>query len=66
MNTQDENMEVAHTSDYDPFPIPQTIPSGWDLSELLSAPKPFDLAPPAGTSQGRPASVTEADDTAES
>jgi hypothetical protein len=23
----------------EPFPEPQTIPSGWDLSELLSAPE---------------------------
>jgi hypothetical protein len=23
---------------HEPFPEPQTIPSGWDLSEVLSAP----------------------------
>ena len=52
MNTQDENQEIAHSSAYNPFPEPQTIPSGWDLSEFLSAPEP--------------APVTEADDSAES
>jgi len=33
---QNENMDTqAHCSD--PFPQPQTIPAGWDLSTLLSA-----------------------------
>ena len=40
MTTQDEDQDTAHTSAYDPFPQPQTIPSGWDLSGLLSAPTP--------------------------
>ncbi len=27
----------------DPFPEPQTIPSGWDMSTFLSAPNPIGL-----------------------
>lgn len=37
MNPQDENQDTIQTSAYNPFPEPQTIPSGWDLSELTSA-----------------------------
>jgi hypothetical protein len=40
MTTQDENQDTVQTSAYDPFPQPQTIPSGWDLSGLLSDPRP--------------------------
>jgi len=36
MNTQDEKQDTVQTSAYNPFPEPQTIPSGWDLSELTS------------------------------
>jgi hypothetical protein len=52
MNTQDEDRDIVQSHYFDPFPEPQTIPSGWDISELLSAPEP--------------APVTEADDSAES
>ena len=52
MNTQDENRDAAYNSAYNPFPEPQTIPSGWDTSMFASAP------------QNDPAS--EADDSAES
>jgi len=38
MNTQDENQDIVQTSAYNPFPEPQTIPAGWDLSTLLAAP----------------------------
>ena len=34
MNAQDENQDTAQSAAYNPFPEPQTIPSGWDLSEL--------------------------------
>ena len=40
MNTQDEKQDTARTAAYNPFPEPQTIPTGWDTSELLSAPQP--------------------------
>ena len=38
MTTQDENRETIQTSAYNPFPEPQTIPSGWDTSGFFSAP----------------------------
>ncbi len=60
MTTQDENQDTVQTSAYNPFPEPQTIPSGWDTSGFFSAPEPFDLA------QGKPAPITDADDSAES
>lgn len=31
---------TTQTEERDPFPEPQTMPSGWDLSALLSAPTP--------------------------
>ena len=43
MNPQDENQDTVQTSAYNPFPEPQTIPAGWDLSELT---------PPAQTDSG--------------
>jgi len=52
MNTQDENRDIVQTSAYNPFPEPQTIPSGWDTSGFFSAPEP--------------ASAQTADDSAES
>jgi hypothetical protein len=40
MNTQDEDQDAVHTSAYNPFPEPQTIPSGWDTSAFFAAPEP--------------------------
>jgi hypothetical protein len=40
MNTENENQEFTDNSAYDPFPQPQTIPSGWDMSEILFPPTP--------------------------
>jgi len=37
MNTQDENQDTVQTSAYNPFPEPQTIPSGWDTSGFFSS-----------------------------
>ena len=39
MNPQDENQDTVQTSAYNPFPEPQTIPSGWDTSTFFSAPQ---------------------------
>ena len=39
MNTQDEKQDTVQTSAYNPFPEPQTIPSGWDTSAFLSVPQ---------------------------
>ena len=52
MNTPNEIQDLSHADCFDPFPEPQTVPSGWDLSELLSSPQP--------------APVEQADDSAES
>ena len=52
MNTQDENQDTVQNSAYNPFPQPQTIPSGWDTSVFSSALQPD--------------SVEEAEDSAES
>ncbi len=40
MATQDEHQETVDNSAYNPFPEPQTIPSGWDTSGFFSAPQP--------------------------
>lgn len=40
MNTQNEDKEVVRSEYFDPFPEPQTIPSGWDMSTILSASTP--------------------------
>jgi hypothetical protein len=37
MNTQDENQDTVQNSAYNPFPQPQTIPTGWDTSVFASA-----------------------------
>jgi hypothetical protein len=39
MNPQDENQDTVQTAAYNPFPEPQTIPSGWDTS-VFSAGQP--------------------------
>jgi hypothetical protein len=39
MNTPNEAQNGIDNSAYNPFPEPQTIPSGWDLSGFDSAPK---------------------------
>jgi len=39
MNTNNEDQDVIDNSAYNPFPEPQTIPSGWDLSGIISTPQ---------------------------
>jgi hypothetical protein len=39
MNTSSEDQEVTCNSAYNPFPEPQTIPSGWDTSTFFSTPE---------------------------
>jgi hypothetical protein len=36
-NSPHDDMDTVMPEWHDPFPEPQTIPSGWDLSEFLSA-----------------------------
>ena len=52
MNTQEENRDNVQSQYFDPFPEPQTIPSGWDTSGFLTTPEPAPL--------------TESDDSVES
>jgi hypothetical protein len=52
MNPQNENQDNVRSSAYNPFPEPQTIPSGWDTSVFSSA--------------SESVSATEEDDSAES
>jgi hypothetical protein len=39
MNTSNEDQDAVYNSAFNPFPEPQTIPAGWDLSELISRPQ---------------------------
>jgi hypothetical protein len=39
MNEPNEDRDLPSNSAYNPFPEPQTIPSGWDLSGLVSTPQ---------------------------
>lgn len=39
MNTPNEEQDTMENSAYNPFPEPQTIPSGWDTSALASQPQ---------------------------
>ena len=39
MNTHYENQDTSQNSAYNPFPEPQTIPSGWDFAALTSKPE---------------------------
>jgi hypothetical protein len=43
MNPQDENRDIVQPDCFNPFPEPQTIPSGWDLSGLYSTPEPAPI-----------------------
>jgi hypothetical protein len=36
MNTPNEETTAVENSAYNPFPEPQTIPAGWDLSGMFS------------------------------
>ena len=36
MNTPNEERDMLENSAYNPFPEPQTIPAGWDLSGLTT------------------------------
>ena len=42
MNASYEDKEVLCNSAYNPFPEPQTIPSGWDVAGMVSAPQTED------------------------
>lgn len=54
MNSADETQDTDQAAAHDPFPEPQTIPSGWDTSEFLPATQPIP------TPQGDESSQREA------
>jgi hypothetical protein len=56
MNIQDTDQASA----FNPFPEPQTIPSGWDTSVFDFTPQPFD------ETQSKPVPVEQADNSTES
>jgi uncharacterized protein YbdZ (MbtH family) len=37
MNTPNQEQDTVENSAYNPFPEPQTIPAGWDLSALSTS-----------------------------
>ena len=43
MSTQNEDQDFVQSDWFDPFPEPHTIPSGWDISGLLSDPQPASV-----------------------
>ena len=43
MTTQFEDETDSQPEGYDPFPQPQTIPAGWDVSVLFSEPDAADI-----------------------
>jgi len=50
MNAQNENQEV--NSAYNPFPQPQTIPTGWDTSVFYAAAQQDDVDDEPTDAQG--------------
>jgi hypothetical protein len=44
MSTPTENPSVSDSPIFDPFPEPNTMPSGWDLSGLVPDPMPAPAA----------------------
>ncbi len=45
MSTPTEDTNVVQNPIFDPFPEPQTMPSGWDLSGLTPEPEPAPAPP---------------------
>ena len=44
MKPPKEKTEPAKSPIFDPFPEPQTMPSGWDLSGLITDPRPVSIS----------------------
>ncbi len=55
MSSPREDPDVSETDWFDPFPEPRTIPSGWDLSELVPDPQtePVFDAPAEAVAESR-------------
>lgn len=52
MTTHNEERDVFNSHCFDPFPEPQTMPAGWDLSALLSAPKMYSVTETESAADG--------------
>ena len=44
MSSPTENPNISEAPLFDPFPEPNTVPSGWDLSSFTSDPAPVSTA----------------------
>jgi len=44
MSTSNENTNVPEAPIFEPFPEPNTMPSGWDLSGLVTEPEPAPVS----------------------
>ena len=44
MTTQNEEPNTYEFQSFDPFPKAQMFPTGWDLSEMQSAPEPVEMS----------------------
>jgi hypothetical protein len=51
MSTPNEDTTVSEAPIFDPFPEPNTMPSGWDLSGLAPDPTPTSTAPAEDNSE---------------
>ena len=45
MSTSTKTPTVSEAPIFDPFPEPNTMPSGWDLSGFTSDPQPAPVTP---------------------
>jgi hypothetical protein len=52
MNASTEYRDDSYNSAYNPFPEPQTIPAGWDLSEFTSVPQADSVMDEADSTEG--------------
>ena len=51
MSTPNENTTVPETPIFDPFPEPNTMPSGWDLTGFTPEPAPATATPSEDNSE---------------
>ncbi|MFZ5818883.1 MAG: hypothetical protein ACOYYJ_03190 [Chloroflexota bacterium] len=51
MSTSNENTSAPEAPIFEPFPEPNTMPSGWDLSGLVPDPEPASVSPESDTAE---------------
>jgi hypothetical protein len=47
-NTPEDDPEEVHPEWHEPFPEPQTIPAGWDVSEMIMDTIPAEMDSASG------------------